>query len=146
PQLVDTHRPGEFRMVPFIPATEENKQPQKAGAMPASSNGKSSEAKSHRAAIAFRRFRPELPAQVESREKCPCRIRFRGLCGNVVTAAGPWRTSGDWWEKHGWRQDEWDVEIRFHSSQASRTAAQDGLYRIYYDWTRRSWFVRGRYD
>jgi hypothetical protein len=24
--------------------------------------------------------------------------------------------------------------------------AQNGLYRIYYDWMRRGWFVRGRYD
>jgi len=147
PELVDTHRPGEFRMVPFVPASEETKRSPKRGeTKPAASDAKNPESKSRRAVIAFRRFRPELPANVESREKCPCRIHFRGLCGNVVTAAGPWRTSGDWWEKHGWRQDEWDVEIRFHSSQASRMAAPDGLYRIYYDWTRRSWFVRGRYD
>jgi protein ImuB len=147
PQLVDTHRPGEFRMVPFVPASAETDRPQKKDTAKAvSSDADNKKSKFRRATIAFRRFRPEIPANVESREKCPCRIHFRGLCGNVVTAAGPWRTSGDWWEKHGWRQDEWDVEIRFHASQSSRIVAPDGLYRIYYDWTRRSWFVRGRYD
>jgi len=147
PQLVDTHRPGEFRMVPFVPASQEtNRSKKKDAAKPTTSDSESEESKFRRATIAFRRFRPELPANVESRKNCPCRIHFRGAYGNVVTAAGPWRTSGDWWEKHGWRQDEWDVEIRFHAAQASRTVAMDGLYRIYYDWTRRSWFVRGRYD
>jgi hypothetical protein len=71
------------------------------------------------------------------------------LRGNVIVASGPWRTSGDWWEEHGWRQDEWDIEIHFDSSRKNnlpRSVPQNGLYRIYYDWVRRSWFVRGRYD
>jgi hypothetical protein len=86
---------------------------------------------------------------VESREGCPCRICFHGMSGNVVTASGPWRTSGDWWEENGWRQDEWDIEILFDSSgyrQAAHRDTQNGLYRIYYDWMRHGWFVRGRYD
>jgi protein ImuB len=137
PQLVDTHRPGEFRMFPFSPASEE------------SSGSQKREPRSRRTAIAFRMFRPELLANVESREGCPFRIRFRGACGNVISASGPWRTSGDWWETQGWREDEWDVEIHFDSSghrQVPHRDAQNGLYRIYYDWMRRGWFVRGRYD
>ena len=136
PQLVDTHRPGEFRMFPFSPASEE-------------SSGKAkSESRVRRTAIAFRMFRPELLAHVESREGCPCRVGFRGARGNVIAASGPWRTSGDWWETHGWREDEWDVEINFDSSGHKKNSrgAQNGLYRIYYDWMRRDWFVRGRYD
>jgi protein ImuB len=136
PQLVDTHRPGEFRMFPFSPASEES----------AGSEGR--EPRSGRTAIAFRVFRPELLANVESREGCPFRVGFRGARGNVIAASGPWRTSGDWWETHGWREDEWDVEIHFDSSghKKSSRGAQNGLYRIYYDWMRRGWFVRGRYD
>jgi len=150
PQLSDTHRPGEFRMVPFLPVSEEANLTRKVGATnPISHDGNLHNPKCRRVAIAFRIFRPEPPANVESREKCPCHIYFRGMCGNVVAASGPWRSSGDWWEKHGWRQDEWDVEIRFYSSagkQESRLRAHDGIYRIYYDWMRRGWFVRGRYD
>jgi protein ImuB len=136
PQLVDTHRPGEFRMFPFSPVSEE-------------SSGKAkSESRARRTAIAFRMFRPELLAHVESREGCPCRVGFRGARGNVIAASGPWRTSGDWWETHGWREDEWDVEISFDFSghKKSPRGAQNGLYRIYYDWMRRGWFVRGRFD
>ena len=149
PQLVNTHRPGEFRMSAFFPASEDSNRPRKAGiAKSASNGGEIHEPKFRGAAIAFRMFRPEFPATVESREGCPCRICFHGMNGNVVTASGPWRTSGDWWEENGWRQDEWDVEIFFDSGhkQVSHQDAQNGLYRIYYDWMRRGWFVRGRYD
>jgi protein ImuB len=148
PHLVDTHRPGEFRMAPFFPASEELSLLRKSGV--AKSNGSEiHESKFRRVTIAFRIFRPELPADVESLEGCPRHICFRGMCGDVIAASGPWRTSGDWWEEHGWRQDEWDIEIRFDpfgNKHASRLGTQNGLYRIYYDWMRRGWFVRGRYD
>jgi len=149
-QLVNTHRPGEFRMVPFFHASEESGISRKRNPVTPTSHGSQEhESKFRRTAIAFRMFRPELLANVESQQGCPCRIYFRGMCGDVVTASGPWRTSGDWWEEHGWRQDEWDIEIRFESSghqQASSPGKQSGLYRVYYDWMRRGWFVRGRYD
>jgi protein ImuB len=165
PQLVNSHRPGEFRMVPFFIASEESNRSRKTKNVSLELNrGKSAvnggnghETKKGRATIAFRRFRPEVPANVESQQACPCRIYFRGMRGDVVSASGPWRTSGGWWEEHGWRQDEWDAEIRFDRSrngagnsagnpQTSRLGVPSGLYRIYYDWVRRSWFVRGRYD
>jgi protein ImuB len=196
PQLVNTHRPGEFRMAPYIPAPEEAgvayglrcsphfsvssvlrfegldtaqrncSQPETSAAKADLEQAVTAGLKpgptkrtvnSSRAAIAFRMFRPEIPANVESAEGCPCRISFRGARGEVVAASGPWRTSGDWWEEHGWRQDEWDMEIRFDRPAASksdksddkrtsRRGVPDGIYRIYYDWTRRGWFVRGRYD
>jgi protein ImuB len=193
PQLVDTHRPGDFRMAPYVAAQEESSSAglrshfsaasvlrfeklntaqrnlglletsaAKAGLEPVVTAGlkpgptKRTE-NSLRAAIAFRMFRPEIPANVESAEGSPCRISFRGARGEVIAASGPWRTSGDWWEEHGWRQDEWDMEIRFNRSaaapsdssggkRASRRGVPDGIYRIYYDWTRHGWFVRGRYD
>jgi protein ImuB len=195
PQLVDTHRPGEFRMAPYVSAQEESssaalrfsphfsaasvlrferlnteqrncsqsetsaakagsKQAVTAGLKPGPTRRTEN---SSRSAIAFRQFRPEILANVESAEGSPCRISFRGARGEVVVASGPWRTSGDWWEEHGWRQDEWDMEIRFNRSaaspsdpsdgkRASRRRVPDGIYRIYYDWTRSGWFVRGRYD
>lgn len=224
PELVNTHRPGEFRMAPYVSVAQEaggglRFSPQfsvpsvlsfsnlntaerddsqlktsaaKAGLEQAIAAGlpfrrqgkkpgppKSSETFSSVAAIAFRTFRPELPANVESAEGSPCRISFRGARGEVVAASGPWRTSGDWWEERGWRQDEWDMEIRFDrcadrrvsvdkspasedanrsnrlnerllskmsEKRTSRQGLPDGIYRIYFDWTRRGWFVRGRYD
>jgi protein ImuB len=149
PQLVNTHRPGEFRMAPFSPGTQESNSTQKFVATKLVSKDGETTPQSRLATIAFRRFRPELAANVDSQEGRPCHIYFRGLRGNVIAASGPWRTSGDWWEEHGWRQDEWDIEIDFDSSRKNnlpRSVPQNGLYRIYYDWVRRSWFVRGRYD
>jgi protein ImuB len=32
--------------------------------------------------------------------------------GAIVQAAGPWRSSGDWWTgPTPWDHDEWDVEL-----------------------------------
>jgi hypothetical protein len=74
--------------------------------------------------------------------------------GSVVAASGPWRSSGEWWQQDGWDGDEWDLAIDFglsggllHEREKSASAwPQYGVYRIYYDAPRRSWFVRGVYD
>ena len=148
PQLLDTHRPGGFQMAPFFPAAEESSLEKFSPSKAELRDSKIPEAGFHRTVIAFRMFRPEPQATVELREGCPWRICFYGLYAAVATASGPWRSSGNWWEDHGWRQDEWDIEILFDSSHAAKAHrnAQNGLYRIYYDWMRRGWFVRGRYD
>lgn len=164
PQLVNTHRPGEFRMMPFSTSNESSADDLRCppySSKPSTwrlkkrSTESIEKTRSGRAAIAFRMFRPELPANVESEEGCPARISFRGARGKVAAASGPWRTSGDWWEEHGWRQDEWDMEILFDSrpeksdgnhAPRSHTGPQNGIYRIYFDWRRHGWFVRGRYD
>src|SRR5487761_761045 len=136
PELVDTHRPGEFRMIRFIPSRDESPLRHK----------------SRKTVTAFRAFRPSLPVKVELRDGHPARISFRGMRGQVIAASGPWRTSGDWWREDPWQHDEWDLEVQFFFSPAirtERTAAscpQRGLYRIYYDAIRRNWFVRGIYD
>jgi hypothetical protein len=91
---------------------------------------------------------------------------FCGVRAEVIAASGPWRTSGNWWGEGVWQHDEWDIEIRCDSAghrgaggdrfaddareqnpaARSEAAQRDGLYRIYYDALRRSWFVRGVYD
>ena len=50
---------------------------------------------------ALRRFRRPVPARVSVEQGCPARVVLdrRGLTGGRVTrCAGPWRTSGGWWE------------------------------------------------
>ena len=32
--------------------------------------------------------------------------------GNVLWKAGPWRCSGDWWEREAWARDEWDIALQ----------------------------------
>jgi protein ImuB len=151
PELVDSHRPGNFRMGRFVPAREESVGRRKKRGGTANRAEENAEPQFRQTAIAFRIFRPEWPAKVELRESCPTYIIFRGMCGNITTASGPWRTSGDWWREDAWQQDEWDVNVRLDFSAARNkrslyASARDGLYRIYYDALRQGWFVRGRYD
>ena len=40
----------------------------------------------------------------------PVRIDADEISGDVVRAAGPWRSAGGWW-RGGWDRDEWDVSL-----------------------------------
>jgi protein ImuB len=79
-----------------------------------------------RAAMAVRRFRSPVPARVtvEQGEPRLVLVDRRGLTGGPVTrCAGPWRTSGGWWNESStgtrvsgrtaapWDRDEWDVTL-----------------------------------
>lgn len=167
PQLLDSHRPGEFRMTRYAPSREENKKahrnvgssvsPRRSrvgtatfGRVLASSEPSICD-NTLASSIAFRMFRPPLHASVHLHESRPQKVSFRGARGEVLAASGPWRTSGDWWREDAWHQDEWDLEIRFHISpdRAQKNPAsclQYGLYRFYFDSISQSWFVRGIYD
>jgi protein ImuB len=130
-ELLDTHRPGAFRMKRFAIQVSGTK-PQISQITQILRQSAKSVAST---LLAFRVFRPPLPAQVQARQGRPERITARGVKGNVVSLAGAWRTSGDWWKSDGWDRDEWDV------------ALSDGaLYRIYCDRATRAWFIEGLYD
>ncbi len=88
PELVDTHRPGAFRMRRF--------------GMAQKLAGKSACPTS----LAFRAFRPPLAAKVQAGF-----ISAPGIHGRISRQAGPWRTSGDWWSTGAWARDEWDIEL-----------------------------------
>ena len=119
PELLDTHRPGAFRMAKFVID---------AGAAPAFSKP--------RPQLAIRRYRPPLPAQVAVEHGRPRSLCARGIRGRITAFAGPWRTSGDWWRLDFWARDEWDVEV-----------AGGALYRIYRTADASpEWFVEGNYD
>ena len=165
PELVDTHRPGEFRMSRFRPpANEESpRRKSKYGTELAIAEPAANESPSRRSSVGFRMFRPRLPATIELHDGIPSRVVFRGVYGSVIAVSGPWRTSGDWWREDSWLQDEWDIEVWVNSPSAriihtrnsfsaldsnpqQQTAAPSGTYCIYFDVTAQSWFVRGMYD
>ena len=165
PELVDTHRPGEFRMSRFRPpANEESPRRKfKNGTELAITEPAANESPSRRSSVGFRMFRPRLPATIELHDGIPSRVFFRGVYGSVIAVSGPWRTSGDWWREDSWLQDEWDIEVWVNSPSAriihkrnsfsaldsnpqQQTAAPSGTYCIYFDVTAQSWFVRGMYD
>jgi protein ImuB len=58
--------------------------------------------------------------------------------GEILWTAGPWRSSGDWWEQEGWAQDEWDIALQEKDSIA--------LYRLVRDLLSGQWLVEGSYD
>jgi protein ImuB len=113
PQLLNTHHPHPFHLV--------NAQPQITSKQQPITNNQ-----------CFRFFRPPLPATVALDRNRPIRIAASGIHGKVLNAAGPWRTSGDWWTTSVWNRDEWDIAL-----------SNGSLYRIYSD---PHWFVEGSYD
>jgi protein ImuB len=144
PELVDTHRPGAFRVRRFLPSGAAENQHRKNENAPGAG---------------FRVFRPAPRASVVLRDGRPASVSFRGLRGDVTAASGPWRTSGDWWREDPWQQDEWDLEIQFdgrsgtspgrrreRAGTPSPKGPDRGLYRFYYDERLQGWFVRGAYD
>lgn len=156
PELVDTHRPGEFRMRRFAMNAAERPFRTPTPSRTNTTRGV--------VQTGFRVFRPAAAAKVEVHEGCPARVRFQGIDGRVVAASGPWRSSGDWWREDGWQNDEWDIEIVFSSPVETRvnvasgsasplrianpavTETERGFYRIFFDSIRKEWFVRGTYD
>ncbi len=156
PQLIDTHRPGEFRMTRFTPLREKSKNPHRKSVSARGVKGGTATpgcalTTFRESPLAFRMFRPPLPASVQFHESRPKKVSFRGVRGEILAASGPWRTSGDWWREDAWHQDEWDLEIRFNIPQerAQKSPAscpQHGLYRFYFDSLAQSWFIRGVYD
>jgi len=135
-ELLDTYRAEGFRMRRFVPgATQEN---------PAQENRprKTSEPAEEKSAItALRRFRPPLRATVILENGELVRVvcsKKKEVQGSVLWKAGPWRSSGDWWEREAWARDEWDIALQ--------NAEGIALYRLVHDLLDGAWFVEGRYD
>src|SRR4029077_15650950 len=101
-ELLDTHRAESFRMRRFVP-----------GAAPESRQKVSTEEKSVVAAL--RMFRPALRAAVTLENGELARVvcsKKKEVQGSVLWKAGPWRSSGDWWEREAWARDEWDIALQ----------------------------------
>ena len=156
PELVDTHRPGAFRIKRFIVkrGSGRKRATRRRGDTASGRNGEgelrpvtASPRRRVASLLGFRVFRPPLRAVVEAASGWPTRIRAqmgagRSIRGKVLRLAGPWRTSGDWWAEDGWARDEWDVTVA--SSEASHE--QQTVYRIFRDLRSDGWFVEGIYD
>jgi protein ImuB len=86
----------------------------------------------------LRRFRPPVAIRVSIERGRPVRVAIdrRGMPGGkVLQAAGPWRTSGAWWEGKPWNRDEWDVAV-----------ADGAACRIFRDREGGVWFLEGVFD
>ena len=135
-QLLDTHRPEGFRMQRFTAndASEKSSTKKKTSPSPAARD-------SDDLVTALRMFRPPLFVAITMREGQPSHItcsKRNEICGEILWAAGPWRSTGDWWEQEGWARDEWDIAVQ----QASGIA----LYRLVRDLLTGRWLAEGMYD
>ncbi|MCC7035437.1 MAG: hypothetical protein IT179_21660 [Acidobacteria bacterium] len=96
PALADTWRPGAFRMEPFRAGRERRVHPAPLPPAPV-------------LPLALRRFRLPVPVRVRVEDGRPVRLttdRHGLTSGAVVQAAGPWRTSGEWWATEPCRASE----------------------------------------
>jgi protein ImuB len=131
-ELLDTHHPEGFRMRRFVADSRKEKDQPNDRVLPAEEQS---------AVTALRRFRPALRATVTLEQGQPVHVvcpKKKEIQGEVLWKAGPWRSSGDWWEKEIWSRDEWDIALQHENSVA--------LYRLVHDLLGGSWFVEGTYD
>ena len=152
PGVVDSYRPGAFAVTPF--ATEPSSR-MGHGAPPARANVV--DGRVPRPLVSgLRRCRQPVPARVAAENGRPLRVtsdRHGFAGGQVLTSAGPWRTSGSGGQggqvgqegrerqgggaggsggagQAGWDRDEWEV------------ALNDGaVYRIFRDRETDRWFI-----
>jgi protein ImuB len=128
-ELLDTYRADGFRMRRFV-----------SEGLP-ETNRREAAAEEKTAVAALRRFRPPLRATVTLENEDLARVvcsKKREVQGNVLWKVGPWRSSGDWWEREAWARDEWDIALQNADSVA--------LYRLVHDLLGGGWFVEGTYD
>jgi len=131
-QILDTHRPEGFRMQHFS-AHEPAKS---------STNGNSHGKQSPDDLVtALRIFRPPLVVAATLCDGRPMKIHCKKreeIRGEILWAAGPWRSSGDWWEQDAWSRDEWDIALQQEFGIA--------FYRLVHDLLSGRWLLEGSYD
>jgi protein ImuB len=143
PALLDTHQPDGFEMRRFAPAPRSVARAPRSGIRDPLSvirAPRSEDVGSRQTKPVLRRFRPPIVIRVTVERGCPVHIaidRRRMPGGRVEQRAGPWRTSGAWWDvdRTHWDRDEWDVSL------------SDGVMcRIFRDRVTGRWFMEGVLD
>ncbi|MEI6713518.1 MAG: DNA polymerase Y family protein [Verrucomicrobiota bacterium] len=89
--------------------------------------------------LPLRRFRPPLSVQVELEKHRPLSVCSDSVRGPVLESRGPYRLSGDWWDRERWILEEWDICLG---------GSKQGLYRLgcHVEATSTEWFLEGCYD
>ena len=129
PGVADDHRPDAFVLKPFrTQQTRRLRTPPGASRhdLPASSGPR----------LTMRAIRPPMRAEVRLEAGRPAHLRSALARGNVVMAAGPWRTTGYWWSKSAhFAVDHYDIQM-----------ADGTVLRLCFDWKTKRWQVDGLYD
>jgi protein ImuB len=150
PQLLDTHRPQGFEVQRFVPmdstragtsASPETIRGDAGVLASAKTNSRNGNGPTENLVTALRIFRPPIFVTVTHQNGNPSHISSQQrnqISGDVLWAAGPWRSSGDWWDQDAWVRDEWDIAVH------ERTGIV--LYRLVHDMLAGRWMLEGSYD
>ena len=155
PALVDSWEPGAFAMKSFMPLDVNARHPNYDTQRHRDTEAKISSDASKLPVVALRRFRHPIPIRVQTKHGQPTSVSImrRDLSGGAVdSCAGPWRTSGAWWESRlptpgsrvpdpgprvpdPWDRDEWDVALTDGST-----------YHLFRERHSDKWFLEGVVD
>jgi protein ImuB len=125
PQRIDTHRPDSLQMLmPELGWSRKNLQP---GGGPKTGPG-------------LRRYRPGIAARVELNDGKPVVMQSSLISGRILEACGPWKLSGNWWDRTCWETKEWDIAL--DNGGLYRIAQKTTSSRVLQD----QWEVVGVYD
>ncbi len=138
PVLLDTHRREAFEMRHFAPSESTSGSN---GHLAAGRGRPALHNQTEEIVTALRILRPPVAVRVSHSKGQPSHVmsRKRGrISGEILWSAGPWRSSGDWWEQDSWVRDEWDIAVQEPEGI--------GLYRLIHDLLTSEWLLQGRYD
>ncbi|HPC83427.1 MAG TPA: DNA polymerase Y family protein [Thermoanaerobaculaceae bacterium] len=150
PGVADTHEPGRWVVLPFEPPPWEGLSASRSpgGQCPVGGSRRGGQAygpgsptlpDARRGRVGegrvLRAVRPPMPAHVVMAGRRPVAVQAGGLGGTVVALAGPYRTTGNWWNERPFSRDDYDVAL-----------ADGSLMRLSFDRLARTWAVDGVYD
>jgi protein ImuB len=134
PEVVDDHRPDAFALRPFTEGLRSERSA--AGRPEESTSSRSANPAPARPSLSLRALRPPVRAEVRVVGGRPVFLRSAVSQGEILSAAGPWRTTGYWWsETAHFALDHYDIQM------------SDGcVLRLCFDWRSKWWQVDGLYD
>jgi protein ImuB len=142
-RLLDSHQPDGFEMSAYAPP--ELRRDRSAFAPTERRRDRAADAptelrRESEPPISIRRFRPPIAIRVAVERGRPVRVAIdrRGMPGGrVEQSAGPWRSSGAWWDRDArqWNRDEWDLAL-----------GDGSVCRVFRDRLTGAWFMEGTID
>lgn len=117
--LLDTHHPRPFELIPFT-------QPNPRDPLPPWDKPP---------VLSLRLYEPTIPAEVRFETGRPAALRSTVATGVITRCAGPWKSSGHWWDESRWNWEEWDIAVDSH-----------GVFRLVWEPPHKRWFLEGVYD
>lgn len=119
PRLLNTHQADAFTISPFTPAEKTIARNEASGR-----------------GLALRVLRPPHQAKVICWGEHPKVLFWKGSRRSIEFCAGPWHSSGSWWDEQAWNYELWDVVLT-EPALALRLKNELGS---------QSWSVVGVYD